>query len=303
MSALLAAKGLRVATYTSPHLVDFRERMIVGGVPIPADDVVEFIERYTPLVEEIGASFFEATTAMAFDYFARARRRRRGHRSGTRRTARFDERRRSRRRRRHVDRPRSHRISRHDARGDRGREGGHLQARACRGDRRAGSRAFASCSPRARATRGRVDACASSPTRCALERRVGRRRRARRCALEWKGSAHDAPHAARRASSGREPRLLARDARRRRRRSTRSIRGEAAARPRARATFPVAFSTSAGTSSTSRTTRRAREVLARDDRARSRRRRRSSWCSACSRDKDWRAMIRALEPRRRRASS
>jgi dihydrofolate synthase / folylpolyglutamate synthase len=73
MTALLAAKGLRVATYTSPHLVDFRERMVVAGVPIPAEDVVEFISRHTPFVEEIGASFFEATTAMAFDYFARAR--------------------------------------------------------------------------------------------------------------------------------------------------------------------------------------------------------------------------------------
>ncbi len=73
MSALLAASGRRVATYTSPHLVDFRERMIVAGEPIPGPDVVEFIARYTPLIDEIGASFFEATTAMAFDYFARAR--------------------------------------------------------------------------------------------------------------------------------------------------------------------------------------------------------------------------------------
>ena len=64
INALLAAKGLRVATYTSPHLVDFRERMVVGGVPIPSEDVVDFITRYTPLVEEIGASFFEATTVM-----------------------------------------------------------------------------------------------------------------------------------------------------------------------------------------------------------------------------------------------
>ncbi len=72
MYALLSARGLRVATYTSPHLVDFRERMMVGGVAIPADDVTAFIERHTPFVEEIGASFFEATTAMAFEYFARA---------------------------------------------------------------------------------------------------------------------------------------------------------------------------------------------------------------------------------------
>lgn len=73
MAALLTARGLRVATYTSPHLVDFRERMICGDHPIPAEDVVDFVTKYTPLVEEIGASFFEATTAMAFDYFARAK--------------------------------------------------------------------------------------------------------------------------------------------------------------------------------------------------------------------------------------
>src|SRR5205814_9806959 len=73
MAALLAAKGRRVATYTSPHLVDFRERMIVGGEPIPADDVIDFVTRQTPFVEKIGASFFEATTAMAFDYFGRAK--------------------------------------------------------------------------------------------------------------------------------------------------------------------------------------------------------------------------------------
>jgi dihydrofolate synthase/folylpolyglutamate synthase len=71
MAALLDAKGERVATYTSPHLVDFRERMVVGGEPIPAQDVIDFVVRYTPVVEEIGASFFEATTAMAFAYFAR----------------------------------------------------------------------------------------------------------------------------------------------------------------------------------------------------------------------------------------
>jgi len=72
MFALLSAAGRRVAAYTSPHLVDFRERMVVGTTPIPADVVVRFVERHTPLVEELGASFFEATTVMAFDYFARA---------------------------------------------------------------------------------------------------------------------------------------------------------------------------------------------------------------------------------------
>ena len=72
MTAVMAAQGKRVATYTSPHLVDFRERMVVGGTPIPAEDVVGFIEGHLDVIERIGASFFEATTAMAFDYFARA---------------------------------------------------------------------------------------------------------------------------------------------------------------------------------------------------------------------------------------
>jgi dihydrofolate synthase / folylpolyglutamate synthase len=71
--AILSAKGLRVARYTSPHLVDFRERIVVGGTPISAADVVEFVERWTPDVQRIGASFFEATTALAFLHFARER--------------------------------------------------------------------------------------------------------------------------------------------------------------------------------------------------------------------------------------
>jgi len=69
--ALLAAGGRRVAAYTSPHLVDFRERIVVAGVPIPAAEVAAFVARWTPAVERIGATFFEATTAMAFDHFAR----------------------------------------------------------------------------------------------------------------------------------------------------------------------------------------------------------------------------------------
>lgn len=70
--ALLLARGLRVGKYTSPHLVDFRERILVDRVPIDGDDVVEFVERWTPLVEQLGATFFEATTAMAFEAFAKA---------------------------------------------------------------------------------------------------------------------------------------------------------------------------------------------------------------------------------------
>ena len=70
--ALLRGKGLRVGTYTSPHLVDFRERIVVDGNRITADEVIDFVDRWTPLVESLGATFFEATTALAFAHFARA---------------------------------------------------------------------------------------------------------------------------------------------------------------------------------------------------------------------------------------
>jgi dihydrofolate synthase/folylpolyglutamate synthase len=71
--ALLRGRGLRVARYTSPHLVDFRERIVVNGEPIGAEEVVSFIDEWTPAVERLGASFFEATTALAFRHFADAR--------------------------------------------------------------------------------------------------------------------------------------------------------------------------------------------------------------------------------------
>jgi len=71
--AMLRAKGLRVARYTSPHLVDFRERIVVAGTPIGESEVVEFVDRWMDTVERLEASFFEATTAMAFAHFAAAR--------------------------------------------------------------------------------------------------------------------------------------------------------------------------------------------------------------------------------------
>jgi dihydrofolate synthase/folylpolyglutamate synthase len=72
LDALLRAKGLRVGRYTSPHLVDFRERFLVDGRPARSGEIVDFVERWTPEVERLGATFFEATTAMAFELFARA---------------------------------------------------------------------------------------------------------------------------------------------------------------------------------------------------------------------------------------
>jgi len=73
VSSILAAverrRGLRVGLYTSPHLVDFRERFLIDGVPITEDDVTDWIGRRTPTVERLHATFFEATTAMAFELF------------------------------------------------------------------------------------------------------------------------------------------------------------------------------------------------------------------------------------------
>ena len=69
--ALLRWRGLRVGRYTSPHLIDFRERITVDGQPISEADVLEFLERWIGTAEELGATFFEVTTALAFDWLAK----------------------------------------------------------------------------------------------------------------------------------------------------------------------------------------------------------------------------------------
>jgi dihydrofolate synthase/folylpolyglutamate synthase len=66
----LRAHGFRVALYTSPHLVSIRERMGVNGRPIPEAAFAAWTERLLPLLEPTGASFFEATTVIAFADFA-----------------------------------------------------------------------------------------------------------------------------------------------------------------------------------------------------------------------------------------
>jgi dihydrofolate synthase/folylpolyglutamate synthase len=73
LDAVLRENGLRVGRYTSPHLIDFRERICVEGVPVSEEDVMRFAERWLPEVERLGATFFEATTCMAFEHFARER--------------------------------------------------------------------------------------------------------------------------------------------------------------------------------------------------------------------------------------
>ena len=69
---LLRAHGYRVGRYTSPHLVDFRERIVIDGRPIGEDAVAAWLTEHEALIEQLGATFFEATTALAFDWFAKA---------------------------------------------------------------------------------------------------------------------------------------------------------------------------------------------------------------------------------------
>jgi len=70
LSAVLQMCGYRVGLYTSPHLVDFSERIRVNGQPIPEEYVTSFVENERTFFEPLHPSFFELTTAMAFKYFA-----------------------------------------------------------------------------------------------------------------------------------------------------------------------------------------------------------------------------------------
>lgn len=74
LAAQLQAQGLRVGLYTSPHLVDFRERIRVNGKMIPENFVVSFVEDFlqwnNSQPSALAPSFFELTTAMAFKFFA-----------------------------------------------------------------------------------------------------------------------------------------------------------------------------------------------------------------------------------------
>ncbi len=68
-ASLLRKHGLNVGLYTSPHLVDLRERFRINGIPVPEDFIAEFVERHMNHIEQIGASFFEVCVAMAFHFF------------------------------------------------------------------------------------------------------------------------------------------------------------------------------------------------------------------------------------------
>lgn len=70
IAATLQAQGYRVGLFTSPHLVDFRERIRISGEMIPEEIVIEFVENNRAFLDKVRPSFFETTMALAFWYFA-----------------------------------------------------------------------------------------------------------------------------------------------------------------------------------------------------------------------------------------
>lgn len=70
LSAVLQSAGYKTGLYTSPHLVDFGERVRLNGTKVNEEFVVDFVAKNKELFDEIQPSFFEATMALAFDYFA-----------------------------------------------------------------------------------------------------------------------------------------------------------------------------------------------------------------------------------------
>lgn len=70
LAAILQSAGYKVGLYTSPHLVDFRERIRINGTPVSQQYVIDFVAKEKSFFEPLHPSFFELTTAMAFNYFA-----------------------------------------------------------------------------------------------------------------------------------------------------------------------------------------------------------------------------------------
>lgn len=70
LAAILQKCGYRVGLFTSPHLVDFNERIRINGEPMPHQYLIDFVEQERAFFEPLQPSFFELTTALAFKYFA-----------------------------------------------------------------------------------------------------------------------------------------------------------------------------------------------------------------------------------------
>jgi dihydrofolate synthase/folylpolyglutamate synthase len=70
IAKILQKNGYKVGLYTSPHLIHFNERIRIDGIPISNEKIIKFIESHKQTLIESSITFFEATTALAFEYFA-----------------------------------------------------------------------------------------------------------------------------------------------------------------------------------------------------------------------------------------
>ncbi|HEX2786742.1 MAG TPA: folylpolyglutamate synthase/dihydrofolate synthase family protein [Ignavibacteria bacterium] len=68
-NSILIESGFKTGLYTSPHILDFRERILIDGKLISKKFIVDFTNKLIPLIQKIKPSFFEVTTALAFEYF------------------------------------------------------------------------------------------------------------------------------------------------------------------------------------------------------------------------------------------
>ena len=69
LQSILRTAGLKVGLYTSPHLVNFNERIRVNGIPISDDFIIEFMNMLNDDIDEIKSAFFETTTVLALYNF------------------------------------------------------------------------------------------------------------------------------------------------------------------------------------------------------------------------------------------
>ncbi|MBX2992229.1 MAG: bifunctional folylpolyglutamate synthase/dihydrofolate synthase [Bacteroidetes bacterium] len=70
IASVLMESGCTTALYTSPHLVKFTERIRINGIEMPEQLLVQYARKLRPMIEQLNATFFEATTCIAFQYFA-----------------------------------------------------------------------------------------------------------------------------------------------------------------------------------------------------------------------------------------
>ncbi len=70
IAKILQKNGYKVGLYTSPHLIHFNERIRINGLPISDEKIIKFIENHKQTLIDSSITFFEATTALAFEHFA-----------------------------------------------------------------------------------------------------------------------------------------------------------------------------------------------------------------------------------------